>query len=176
MSIAAIQRPSALYREEQNFPWWLYVLLGVMVLLCALAIVTPRVGAAEVPEARGFRVEVPAFLLVGLSLPSILVVGVLHMTTEVAAGECQISFGWVPTVRRRYALSQVVRVEQVCYRAIRDHGFWGVHHLKNGECVLTARGSSAVRLHLADGTRVLIGTQRPEELAAILERERRESA
>ncbi len=122
------------------------------------------------------RLEVPAFLLVGLSLPSILLLGVLHMTTEVAAGECQVSFGWIPTVRRRYSLSQVVQVEQVRYRAFRDHGFWGVHQLKNGECVLTARGSFAVRLHLTDGSRVLIGTQRPEELAAVIERERQQGA
>jgi hypothetical protein len=150
-------------------------LLGLMVLLCGLAFTTPRAGTAEVPEAQGLRLEVPVFMLVGLSLPSILVVGVLHMTTEVAAGECQVTFGWIPTVRRRYSLSQVIQVEQVNYRAIRDHGFWGVHHLKNGECVLTARGSCAVRLHMADGNRVLIGTQRPEELAGVIERERQQA-
>ena len=32
------------------------------------------------------------------------------------------------------------------------------------------------RLHLSDGTRILIGSQRADELAAVLERERRACA
>ena len=31
MSIAAIQPPAAIYREEQFFAWWLYALLAAMV-------------------------------------------------------------------------------------------------------------------------------------------------
>jgi hypothetical protein len=176
-SLAALRGPSAIYREEQNFAWWLYALLALMLLLCGLALKLRGAAAAPPPPpAQGFRVEVPLPLLVGLVLLPVLVVGVLHMTTEVTPECCTVSFGWVPTYRRAIPLGEVRRVEVVRYRAIRDHGFWGLRTTRDGERVFTARGDRAVRLHLADGSRVLIGSQRPEELAAVLERERQSVA
>jgi hypothetical protein len=58
----------------------------------------------------------------------------------------------------------------VQYRPIADHGGWGIRSGRDGERALTARGNRGVRLVLADGTRLLIGSQRPEELAETIER------
>jgi hypothetical protein len=172
-SVAALRSPSAIYREEQNFAWWLYALLAVMLVCCGLALKLRGDGhQPAAPPANGLRVEVPLPLLVGVLLLPVLVVGVLHMTTEVTPEVCSVSFGWVPTYRRSIALGEIRRVEVVRYRAIRDHGFWGLRTTRDGERVFTARGDRAVRLHLADGGRILIGSQRPEELAEVLERER----
>jgi hypothetical protein len=81
---------------------------------------------------------------------------------------CCVTFGWVPTYRHSIRLDDVVGVEIVAYRAIREHGFWGIRTMPSGERVLTARGNQAVRVFLRDGRCVLIGTQRPEELARAL--------
>jgi hypothetical protein len=81
-------------------------------------------------------------------------------------------YGWFPTLRREVALAGLDRVEVVEYAALSEHGFWGYRRGVDGEHVMTARGDRAVRLHFADGSRILIGTQRPEELAAVLEQER----
>jgi hypothetical protein len=166
--------PSALYREEQNFDWWLYAaLVGVLALL--LLGFNLKAHASPLPEkANGMgNLEIPFYLLVGLGLPSLLFIGVLHMTTQVTPDACHIWFGWIPTIRRSIPVANIKKVEIVRYHAIRDHGFWGVRTGKDGERSYTASGDRAVRLHLADGSRVLIGTQRPEELAAVLEGERR---
>jgi hypothetical protein len=176
-SVAALRSPSAIYREEQNFAWWLYALLALMLVLCGLALKLRSEGPpAEPPPPNAWRLDVPIPLLVGMVLLPVMVVGVLHMTTEVTPEACTVTFGWIPTLRRSIALGEIRRVEVVRYRAIRDHGFWGVRTTRDGERVLTARGDRAVRLHLADGSRVLIGTQRPEELAGVLERERQSVA
>jgi hypothetical protein len=169
VSVAAIRPPAAIYREEQFFAWWLYALLAAMVALGWLSVVWPHhanPGAAAGPRG---ALEIPLSLLIGLVLPPALVVGVLRMTTEVSPGQCRVWFGFVPTYRRAIPLDAVKSVEIVTYHAIRDHLFWGVRTTRAGERVMTARGNRAVRLHLRDGTRVLIGTQRPEELAEALE-------
>ena len=171
MSVATIQPPASLYREEQFFAWWVYAILGSIVGLAWFWIVWPNHaggGAAARPLT-----QPPLSLLVGLALPPALVVGFLRMTTEVALGQCRVWFGFVPTYRRAIPLEFVTRVEIVNYRAFRDHVFWGVRTLRDGERIMTARGSRAVRLHLSDGSRVLIGSQKPEELAESLERARR---
>lgn len=176
MSVATLRPPSSIYREEQNFAWWIYGILALMLVFCGLGLALQRDPVPQPPTpANGWRLEVPLFLAVGLAVPPILLVGVLHMTTEVTPGACQVWFGWVPSIRRTIPLAEVRRVEIVEYRAIRDHGFWGIRTTRDGERVMTARGDRAVRIHLADGSRFLIGTQRPEELAGVFERERRAS-
>ncbi len=168
MSVAAIHRPAAIYREEQFFAWWLYALLAAMVGVGWLAALPRHAPAVIVAGPRVPSIELPISLAVGFVLPPLLVVCVLRMTTEVTPGLCRVWFGFVPTYRRGIPLEVVARVEVVTYRPIRDHWFWGARTTRDGERVMTARGSRGVRLHLTDGSRVLIGSQRPEELAESL--------
>ncbi len=105
-----------------------------------------------------------------------LVVGVLRMTTEVSPGAVRVWFGWVPTFRRSVDLSSVTRLEVIQYRPLRDYGGWGIRYGRDGERILNARGDRGVRLHFADGQRLVIGSQNPELLASALERARRPTA
>jgi hypothetical protein len=57
----------------------------------------------------------------------------------------------------------------VNYRPIADYGFWGVRAGRDGERAFIARGNRGVRLELIDGTKILIGSQRPEALASVLD-------
>ncbi len=175
MSVVITRPISAVYREEQNFAWWLYVLLILLAVLGIFALrLEGRTQTINAPmPGPDWRIEIPLPLLVGLGLPAILIACVLRMTTEVTPDACRVWFGWLPTYRKTIPLGAVKAVEIVEYNAIREHGFWGLRVTRDGERVMTARGNRAVRLHLTDGGRVLIGTQRPEELAGVLERERR---
>jgi hypothetical protein len=168
VSVAALQPPATIYREEQYFPWWLYALLAVMV---AAGLYTLSLRQAPGPARPGVMpaMEVPLSLLIGVVLPPALVVGVLRMTTEVVPGQCRVSFGILPTYRRAIPLDLVRKIEVTTYRPFRDHRFWGVRTTRDGERVMTARGSRGVRLHLADGSRILIGSQKPEDLAGALQ-------
>ena len=83
------------------------------------------------------------------------------MTTEVTPTDVRVWFGWVPTYRRFVAVGAVQRIEVVSYRPLLDYGGWGIRTGRDGERVLNARGNRGVRLDLADGTRLLIGSQRP---------------
>ena len=96
------------------------------------------------------------------------------MTTEVTPTEVRVWFGWVPTYRRVVSIGRHPALStSSSYRPIADYGGWGIRAGRDGERVLNARGNRGVRLELADGTRLLIGSQRPEELAETIERARR---
>ena len=167
--VTALRPPAAIYREEQNFGWWVYALLAVMVALgCAGLGRDHPARPNPVPAHRGGGVEVPLALAVGLTLPAVLVVGVLRMTTEVTPSEVRVWYGWLPTYRRAVPVGGIVRADVVRYRPVRDCWGWGVRKGLDGEIVLNARGDRGVRLTLADGSRLLIGSQRPEELAAAI--------
>ena len=172
MSLATtLQPPTAIYREEQHFGWWVYALLVGMLALAWLGAGRHRAAMPDAhPPARLGALEIPLGLAVGLTLPAVLVVGVLRMTTEVTPTDVRVWFGWFPTYRKAVAIANIRRLEVVRYRPILDARGWGVRRGRDGEVILNARGDRGVRLHLADGTRLLIGSQRPEALASALHR------
>ena len=49
------------------------------------------------------------------------------------------------------------------YSPLAEYGGWGIKWGRSG-LALNARGDRGVRLTLTDGRRVLVGSQRPEEL------------
>jgi len=168
LSVAAIQPPAAIYREEQRFGWWLYALLALMMAVAWSMLLGQRPGGAN-PGAGPHGQIFVASIAAGVVLPVLLVVGVLRMTTIVTPTEVHVWFGFVPTYRRAFAIGSIARVEVVQYRPILDYGGWGIRITRDGERVLNARGDRGVRLHLADGSKILIGSQRAEELALAVE-------
>ncbi|WP_337173608.1 hypothetical protein [Paludisphaera sp.] len=170
-SVATIRPAAAVFREEQYFDWRVYALIAALECLCGLAMLcwTHR---ADLPDLASHATS-PRFAAgvgLGLGVPFLLIVSVLHMTTEAAGDVATVWYGWIPIYRRTIALADVKRCEVVRYRPIVDHGGWGVRRLADGERAFTARGDRGVRVILADGTRLLIGSQRPEDLAAVLSR------
>jgi len=171
LTVAAIQLPSAIFREEQRFGWWNYALIVVIVAL-TWHFLLDRVPAgipAAGHHAQVFTAGVVAFM--GLTI--LFAIGVLRMTTVVTPTEVRVWYGWIPTYRRALPVGTITRVEVVQYRPMADHGGHGVRLGRDGERVLTAQGVRGVRLQLLDGSKVLIGSQRPEDLALALEEVRR---
>jgi hypothetical protein len=162
VSSATLNPTAVVYREEQNFAWWIYVLLGVMVGLGCLAVLGHAGAANPAIVANRWGITMPLGLAIGLTLPSVLVV--------------RVWFGWIPTYRHSVPLTSIERIEVVHYRPFADYGFWGARWGKDGERVLIAKGDRGVRLCLSDGTRLLIGSQKPEVLAVAIEKAMRPAA
>jgi hypothetical protein len=159
-SAATLQPASAVYREEQYFDWRVYALIALVGLLTGLGLLRGRIWSGEV--ALG--------LVIGLAFLMFVVVFLLHMTTEVGPTGLRVCFGWSPTYTRIVAIDTIRSVEVVNYRPLADYGFWGVRAGRDGERAFIARGTRGVRLELIDGTKLLIGSQRPEALASVLDR------
>ncbi|RUL89586.1 hypothetical protein TsocGM_01180 [Tautonia sociabilis] len=160
--------PVAIYREDQWFSGWIYAGLAAIAAL-AVGVVAWHVDpATPFLGWPGWR-ELPLAAALCLSLPPMLVVGLLRMTTEVLPTDLRIWFGLLPTYRHVVPLCEIRSVEPVRYRPLADCGGWGIHRCRNGERVFSARGDRAVRITLHDGSTVLIGSQRPEELARALD-------
>lgn len=169
MSMAMPASTVVVYREEQWFARWVYALMAVVTGVVGIAIYLAAFGpeAAAPPEPSG---QWPMVMMLGLSLPPLLVVGLLKMTTQVSPTELHVWFGLVPTYRHVLALDSIRGVEVVRYRPLLDCGGWGIRRHRGGGRVLNARGDRGVRLTLDDGSHLLIGSQRPEELARVIDR------
>jgi len=169
VALAAFSPSVIVFREEQNFDWWVYAFIAFTdaviwgTLYC--------LGSAGAPPGteRGLSPELALALFLGLVLPVLLVVALLRMTTEVDHDHLRVWFGWIPTYRRTFSIGSVKKVEIVEYRPIADYGGWGIRLGRDGVRVLNARGNRGVRLELADGSKLLIGSQVPEQLARAID-------
>ncbi|MFO0910074.1 MAG: hypothetical protein U0794_17310 [Isosphaeraceae bacterium] len=171
MAVATIQPPAVVYREEQNFDWRVYALVLLAQVAVTLGLYWLYQHGYDPGLEHGLSgLAVSLLALVGLASPALLVVGLLRMTTEVTPTTIRIWFGWVPTYRRFVVIASVQKIEVVSYRPLADYGGWGIRSGRDGERVLNARGNRGVRLDLGDGTRLLIGSQKPELLAVAIER------
>ena len=158
-SVATLQPATALFREEQYFDWRVYAMVASVEALTTLALL----------RRNPWSTELILGLVIGTGLLLFLAFLVLRMTTEVTPTDVRVWFGWVPIYRRVVPLGDIRRIEPTTFRPIADYGFWGVRSGRDGERALIARGNRGVRLELVDGSLLLIGSQRPEELAQALQ-------
>ena len=145
------------FREEQRFDWYLTAMFWMPALIVGYGL---------------FRgVWLKQLLLPGALLWPAFAVAVvvavwflrLKLVTEVRDSGLYVCFVWL-WPERTIPWDEIRSVEIRTYRPIRDFGGWGVRWAARG-IVYHARGNRGARMVLASGERVLVGSQRPAELA-----------
>jgi hypothetical protein len=144
-----------IFREEQRFRQpWLMGLMAVSTLLAAWAV--------QVSHATGWSAAA------ALALPGAIWVWLLSMTliTEVRPDGLHIRFKmlWPERIVPYY---QIVKAEAQRYRPVLDYGGWGVRGIAPVKA-FNVSGDRGVLLSLTDGQYLMIGSQRPSQLAAAL--------
>jgi len=153
------------FEERQQFrQWWLLALL----LITAFAGWSPLI-AAVLGDGDTVRdsiwVLVLVVLLGGVLLPGWLLY--LQLRVSVDAQGVRIRYRGLP-INRLLAFGEIAGFEPVTYRPVFDYGGWGVRWRGRGKMVYSVSGDEGVRIDLADGKEVMIGSQRAEELAAAM--------
>jgi hypothetical protein len=94
------------------------------------------------------------------------------LTLTVRVDQHHLHVHFFPLVRKSIPLEDIDQWEARTYRPILEYGGWGVRYSWNGTAY-NVSGNRGVQLVLASGKRLLIGSQRAEELAmAITEAKR----
>jgi hypothetical protein len=74
-----------------------------------------------------------------------------------------LSIHFPPFVRRKIPWNGIQSFEVRTYHPLREYGGWGIRYGGSGKAYNVA-GNRGVQLHLKSGERLLIGSQRPDEL------------
>lgn len=93
----------------------------------------------------------------------------VRLVTEVRAGELAVAMRGLWRARR-VPLSEIKSAKTISYDPERDYGGYGIRTTRSGT-VYIAGGNRGVRLELAKGGTVVIGSERPEELASAINRQ-----
>ncbi|MFH0915146.1 MAG: DUF6141 family protein [bacterium] len=150
-----------LFQEVQRFrQWFFYVPLliatGVVWWLFAEQIILghPR-GSRPIPDSAAWILAI----LFGFGFPVFALV--VRLITEVRPGLLWVRL--IPFGSKRISTGEIERAQTREYSPLREFGGWGIRISRNGRAY-NAYGNTGVQLVLTDGSRVLIGTQKPEEL------------
>jgi hypothetical protein len=87
----------------------------------------------------------------------------LKLVTEVHAGNLHLSMHGLWSIRK-IPLAGIGSAEVVIYDPVKDYGGYGIRLSPRGRAYI-ASGNRGVRLTLMKGMKVLVGSQRPQELA-----------
>lgn len=158
---------AVLFREDQTFAGWVYAIMGFV----AFKILFPDFEFQNGTDGLDLTDDPRSYII--LSILAAIVATLFKMSTEVSATCITISFGWIPIFRIQFQIQEIKCIEPCTYRPLRDALGWGIRRTWRGETVYSARGNRAVRIVRNDGSIVLIGSQKPDELAGVIESARR---
>jgi hypothetical protein len=156
-----------LFREVQRFrqPWLWLLVLGVAGLTWYIAAVQLLGGEPVGNNPAPDWLAVLLWLLFGVGLP--LVFWSLRLVTEVRGDGLYVRFVPFHFSFRKIAFADISQFEAKTYRPLLDYGGWGIRYGFSGKAY-NVSGNRGVQLELANGKRLLIGSQRPDELVQAL--------
>ena len=148
------------FHEEQRFsPWLIRTLLLIAVL-----------PVAFVFFVRGVVLSVMIVPLILLAVGVLLAFARLVVDVDREAITVAFHFLWP---KRRIRISDVRKAEATKYSPLLDYGGYGVRLGFRGWAFNTS-GDMGVLVETNDGSRLMIGSHRPNELEAAIERAKRE--
>jgi len=155
------RRPAPLFHEEQAFRQhkvlFLLAILPAGFLIVSIWQVALGHPLGTHPLSNGNVIGWTGFLwLLYLRLIT------LKLVTNVEAARLTVSIGGLWSVRK-ISLAQIRNVEVVTYDPAIDYGGYGIRLARKGRAYIAA-GNQGVRLTPAKGMKVLVGSQRPQEL------------
>ncbi len=172
--------PEILFEEEQRFrQWWLWAVIATLDLVVVFIYGYGLVKQLLLGQPWG-KNPMPDWLLIVFSAVMFGLIGgvnwllgAVRLTVTVDRTFLRIRF--FPFRRRQIPLEAIARHEARTYRPIREYGGWGVRWgFGRRGLAYNVSGNRGVQLELIDGKRLLIGSQRADDLDRALGRARHE--
>lgn len=152
-----MSRATIRYRERTAWPEWADAVFWSSLLLALF----PLLAGWDHDLAPSLRAPA-AVGMVGSALAVRAVVRGMRVIVDDHG--LLIHLGSIPLLHRRVSFDEILAVEAVRYRPIREFGGWGIRGLGKKKA-WTARGDRAVRLTLTDDRQLYVGSDKPQRLA-----------
>jgi hypothetical protein len=164
-----LQENSIIYREQQKFALWLrwlvYLSMGLSVVISVFALIKASAG-----ENSQETLEIVLGFVVGIGVPIAITAlfFLLKLETEVRPDGIYVRYFPFHIRFKRFRLEDLSEYYARRYKPILEYGGWGIRYsLRNGKAYNTS-GNQGVQLILINGKKLLIGSQKTDELEAAI--------
>lgn len=165
------EKNDLIFREVQAFSLWLRLLL---VLSMALAVAISGFALREtITQPKTPNVFVPILLTaVAMAIPiaAAILFLIIKLETEVRSDGLYVRFYPIHIRYKKFTADNLQQYYTRRYRPILEYGGWGIRYsfTKKGKAY-NISGNKGVQLVLKNGKKLLIGSQRPDELVAAID-------
>jgi hypothetical protein len=149
------------FREVQRFGLWIRLFFVASMLIGVVIMVYAKATSGAPNEPSILVAAALAFLLLGLAA----LFFVVRLETEVRRDGLYFRFFPIHIRYKKLGAANLVDSYARHYRPIREYGGWGIRCGFKGGRAYNVKGNRGVQLVLDDGRRLLIGSQKPHELA-----------
>ena len=157
--------PHRLFEETQRFKqvWIWIILIGVsLVMLYQLTMaLTESNPATESLTA----LTIALFLVIGVNI----IIYSARLKTKIDNEGVSITFKPLINKPKLFACEEIDRAFVRKYKPIWEYGGWGIRYRWSGRAYNTS-GNIGLQLIMKSGKKILIGTRKPEELKAFLDK------
>lgn len=159
-----------LFREEQRFrQFWVWlIVLGLAAFIWYSAVrqilLKRPFGSRPAPDT----LLIIFWLLFGIGLPLLLFSA--KLITEVRQDGIYIRFFPLHLAFQKISFEELKTFEVRTYNALRDYGGWGIRYGPQGKAY-NVGGNRGLQLEFQDGKKLLIGSQKAEELLIAIQAE-----
>lgn len=153
------------HEQQRTIQWWIWSIVVLVTIAYGWSfyrqiILGNPIGKNPAPN------EVMYLLLI---IPLALIFLLLFLALKTSIDHIGIKIHYRPFLRRHYQWEQIKRIEVIDYNPIREFGGWGIRYgIKKRNKAYTVSGNHGLSVELNDGTRILIGTRKAEELTDFL--------
>jgi len=152
-----------IFREIQRFRqvWIWAIVFSLVGLIWYASVKQILLGSPFGDRPMSDILLVIFWLIFGIGLPALFLLG--KLVTEVRNDGIYICFFPFHWSFRKITFKELKRYEVRTYRPIREYGGWGIRYGSKGKAY-NVSGNRGVQLEFLNGKRLLIGSQRTEEL------------
>ena len=153
----------AVFREVQYFrqPWLLIFLAGFILVNIWGVVQQIILGQPWGNKPASNELLVVIFLLSGVLFPVVILTA--HLKLDVRPEALVYRFFPFHLHDRTILWKDIIRIQKVTYRPLRDFGGWGVRYGRRGKAY-SVSGDQGVLLVLDEGRELLIGSKNAPEL------------
>ncbi len=156
-----------LFSEKQKFrQWWVWLILlfvngQLLFLFCKQLAGGATLGDKSVSNSLGFGLVITLLVTFLISQVS--------LDTQVRKDGIYVRFFPFRLSFKQYSWTQITRAYIREYNPLMEYGGWGMRYGFFGRGrALNVVGNKGLQLEFTDGTKLLIGTQEPAQLEAVL--------
>src|SRR5690554_3862027 len=155
-----------LFQEKQRFTqWWLWLLLFSINVPLWIGIYKQLIQGVPYGDRPMF--DLGLMVLTVFMLSFMVFAYTSNLKTKVTVSGIYFKLFPFHLNERFYDWRDVQKAEVVKYSPIGEYGGWGVRGF-GGDKAFNVKGNQGLRILFKDGTKRLIGTQKPEELQKVI--------
>lgn len=152
------------FHEIQKFTqWWLWLILITTIVAPIIALVKHYILSDFVVEDTDESDSMIIFAAIMLFV--MLLFAIIKLETEIDEKEIRMKF--FPFINKKIPWSAIKNVRVLNYGFV---GGWGIRLFTNYGTLYNVKGNKGLAIQLQNGKRLLIGTQKEDELRAVIEK------